>query len=151
MPAQHRTEIITRTPTQTGAVSSRKDTHSAEAPSCTPRLPGPAVSCRPSSPYPASTASGSFSVENHFFPGLTRLLYNRHRLGVAAAPDLAWSTVRQSRRPAGLLLRLLLISSNARSGCLSIPKLPSQAGHRVWKQGLPRRHVPGLYLLFFFL
>ena len=77
-----------------GATQNRGDhatCRSAETPCAPGRQLLPLVSS------PASTARGSFSAENHFFPGLTRTLHDRRQLGLAAT----WSTVQQSRRPQG--------------------------------------------------
>lgn len=121
-------------------------THSAETPPHSP-APGSGHELLPLIPLPWEHSQRFLLCRK---PLLPRLLYNRPRLSIAAAPALAWSTVQQSQRPTGLLLRLLLISLNARSGCPAVPKLLSQAGHRVCKKGLLPRHVAGLYLLFFF-
>lgn len=87
-----------------------------------PPAPGSSRELQPLTSSPGSTASGPFSVDYHFFPGLTGLLYNRHRLCVTAAPDLAWSTVQPG--PAGLLFWLLLI---AQTPILGVQPPPSWA------------------------
>lgn len=115
----------------------------------TPRLLGLAVSCRPSSPYPGSTASGSFSVENHFFPGSFPTAP-----GSASLPSRTLPGARCGS-PGDPQGSCSSCSSSARTPVLGVQPSPSCC-HRLGTESAKRACCPGTYLgfiyfFFFFL